>query len=125
MFMIANSLYVQGKSKKATVDDASRLPGPEFIPPVSIVPKIKEYIIKAVDKVIISGYYPDLITSLNTPDIRLKIKNFLEYLTLEYGCPIRGPCAMSYEYYERKEKYNNNGSFLFGTPSQMRRKIEV
>ncbi len=123
--MIANSLYVLEKSKKTTVDDASKLPGPEFILPVSIIPKIKEYIIKAIDKVIISGYYPDLITSLNTPDIRLKMNNFLKYLTLEYGCPIRGPCKMSYEYYERREKYNSNGSFLFGTPSQMRRKMSV
>ncbi len=114
MFMIANSLYVLGKSQKTTVDDASKLLGSEFIPPVSIIPKIKEYIIKAIEKVIISGYYPDLMTSLNTPDIRLKIKNFLKYLTLEYGCPIRGPCKISYEYYKKNE------SFLFGMPSQMR-----
>ena len=125
MFIIANSLYVLGKSKKTTVDDASKLLGSEFIPPVSMISKIKEYIIKAIDKVIISGYYPDLIDYLNTSDIRVKIKSFLKYLTLEYGCPIRGPCKMSYEYYDKNGKYKNNGSFLFGTPSQMRIKRSV
>ena len=123
MFLVLNSLYVLSKSQKNVVDDVSELVCYALLPPPSIIPKFKEYIIiKAMDRVVISGKYPDLSSSLSTPDIGLKISNFLKYLIRRYGCPIRGPCEMSYEFYIKNGGYKDNSPFLFGTPSQKRKK---
>jgi len=55
-----------------------------------------------------------------------QIKAFL-YFCEEFECrkvsvPIRGPCALSIDFYLTGGSYFNNSYFLFGTPSQFRSK---
>jgi hypothetical protein len=72
-------------------------------------------------------YYTELIAQLQTPDQNQQIKAFLLF-ALQFSCyklpypyPIRGPCALSYDFYLNGGSYFRNSYFLFGTPSQFRK----
>lgn len=81
---------------------------------------------EAIDKIFIHRYYQEFIQQvIKIPQIE-KIKAFLEFCR-SFQChkthphpPIRGPCALSYDFYLKGGAYLRNSYFLFGTPSQFR-----
>ncbi len=84
---------------------------------------------KAIAKIMVleraNQYYTELIAQLQTPDENQQIKAFLLF-ALDFSCyklfyPIRGPCALSYDFYLNGGSYFRNSYFLFGTPSQFRK----
>jgi hypothetical protein len=86
----------------------------------------KELFLKAVTKILVSGYYPRLSDELvGTSQESVRIKIFLafcqDFICQKYTSPIRGPCALSYDFYITGGSYLRNAFFLFGTPSQFRR----
>jgi hypothetical protein len=87
-----------------------------------------------VTKLLISGYYQQLTNQLQkcrgsgsgseSEGEKEAIKISLQFIT-EFECrkvsvPIRGPCALSYDFYLEGGSYFRNSLFLFGTPSQFR-----
>jgi hypothetical protein len=85
----------------------------------------KGLLVKAVTKILISGYYPRLSNELaGTSQETVRIKTFLafslDFICQKYIPPIRGPCALSYDFYITGGSYLRNAFFLFGTPSQFR-----
>lgn len=83
------------------------------------------YFFKAITKILASGYYAQLSTELaKTSEDKVRIKILLEFI-LNFMCqkvspPIRGPCALNYDFYMTGGSYLKNALFLFGTPSQFR-----
>lgn len=81
--------------------------------------------LSAIVKILASGYYPRLSAELaKTDQTSIRIKILLDFL-LNFMCrkvspPIRGPCALSYDFYMAGGSYLRNALFLFGTPSQFR-----
>lgn len=86
----------------------------------------KGLFVKAITKILVNGYYPQLSDELaGTSQETIRIKIFLAFC-LDFICqkcipPIRGPCALSYDFYITGGSYLRNAFFLFGTPSQFRR----
>ncbi len=85
----------------------------------------KSLFLEAITKILINGYYPRLSDELagDSQEI-VRIKIFLAFC-LDFICqkcspPIRGPCALSYDFYITGGSYLRNAFFLFGTPSQFR-----
>jgi len=79
-----------------------------------------------VTKLLISKYYQELAIRMQKcrGSESATIKAFLEF-SKEFECckvsvPIRGPCALSYDFYLEGGSYLRNSYFLFGTPSQFR-----
>ncbi len=91
------------------------------------IPRIYSFM-RAIDEVIIKlltcGYYDDFNKVFEKDSIRDRIKIFLD-ISQDFCCYvemplIRGPCALSYDYYLQGGGYLRNHYFLFGTPSQFR-----
>jgi hypothetical protein len=80
---------------------------------------------EAIAKIMANGYYPEINPQLQSPRKNQQIKAFLkfalEFYCYKLNCPIRGPCALSVDFYLRGGSYLLNSHFLFGTPSQFRR----
>jgi hypothetical protein len=79
-----------------------------------------------VTKLLISKCYQELAIRVQKcrGSESATIKAFLEF-SKEFECckvsvPIRGPCALSYDFYLEGGSYLRNSYFLFGTPSQFR-----
>jgi hypothetical protein len=98
----------------------------------------KSLLVKAITKILVSGYYPRLSNELaGTSQETVRLKIFLafcrDFICQKYIPPIRGPCrpcrpcgpcgpcALSYDFYITGGSYLRNAFFLFGTPSQFRR----
>ena len=85
-----------------------------------------QHLIKeAIAKILAHGYYPETTSQWQSPCQNQQIKAFLHF-ALEFSChklyyPIRGPCALSVDFYLTGGSYLLNSYFLFGTPSQFRR----
>jgi hypothetical protein len=82
----------------------------------------------AISKILVNQYYKKVIGHWQRQKVvdnnNELIKAFLEFCT-EFEChitnpPIRGPCALSYDFYLKGGAYVRNSRFLFGTPSQFR-----
>jgi len=93
------------------------------------IPRIYSFM-KAIDEVITKlltcGYYDEFNKIFEKESVKDRIKIFLE-LSQDFYCykeipPIRGPCALAYDYYVSGGGYLRNHYFLFGTPSQFRLK---
>lgn len=91
---------------------------------LSLEPLIEE----AIDKIITSQYYQTVRQqwqkSFDSNSETIGIKSFLEFCS-QFECfkthpPIRGPTALSYDFYITAGAYKRNSYFLFGTPSQFR-----
>lgn len=93
---------------------------------LSLEPLIEE----AINKIIMSQYYQKVRQqwmwqkTFDSDSEPIGIKGFLEFCR-EFECrkthpPIRGPTALSYDFYITGGAYKRNSYFLFGTPSQFR-----
>lgn len=96
---------------------------------VSFCRLIKEAIGKLMVIERAEEYYSELIAQLQTPDHNQQIKAFLLF-ALDFSChklcyPIRGPCALSYDFYLNGGSYFRNSYFLLGTPSQFRKQRAI
>jgi hypothetical protein len=84
---------------------------------------------KTITKLLISQYYHEFAMRLSRckcsgNDETESINAFLLF-SIQFECwkvsmPIRGPCALSYDFYLEGGSYLRNSQFLFGTPSQFR-----
>jgi hypothetical protein len=85
----------------------------------------KDLFRQAITKLLAFTSYPELSAKLahTSRDID-RIIIFLDFCRnftcLRYVRPIRGPCAMNYDFYLSGGSYFRNAFFLFGTPSQFR-----
>lgn len=84
----------------------------------------KQLIKEAIAKIMAHGYYPQSTPQLQNPCQNQQIKAFInfamEFTCYKRCCPIRGPCALSVDFYLNGGSYFLNSYFLFGTPSQFR-----
>lgn len=85
----------------------------------------KDLLNHAITKIQALGSYPELSDKLaQTSGAIDRIIVFLDFcrdFTCHRYCPpIRGPCALSYDFYISGGSYFRNAFFLFGTPSQFR-----
>jgi len=83
---------------------------------------------EAINKIITSQYYQTVKQqwqkAFGGDSKNIGIKGFLEFCS-QFECfktnpPIRGPTALSYDFYITCGAYARNSYFLFGTPSQFR-----
>jgi len=86
----------------------------------------KGLLLKAITKILANGYYA--LLSCKLKQTRREIDRIIIFLDFcqDFTCqkhspPIRGPCALSYDFYITGGSYFRNAFFLFGTPSQFRR----
>jgi hypothetical protein len=82
---------------------------------------------ETITKLLISQYYHELTIRLHKcsgSGEKGSINVFLEFSTAfecqKVSIPIRGPCALSYDFYLEGGSHFRNSHFLFGTPSQFR-----
>ena len=85
---------------------------------------------KAINKILMSQHYKEISDRWQRQQLfdnneHELIKAFLEFC-LEFEChktnpPIRGPCALAYDFYLNGGAHVHNSHFLFGTPSQHRK----
>jgi hypothetical protein len=85
----------------------------------------KHLLLGAINKILISGWYPRFAHELGiSGDETVVIRTFLEFcrhfISQKRCYFIRGPCALSYDFYITGGSYLKNAFFLFGTPSQFR-----
>jgi hypothetical protein len=97
--------------------------------PSSIL-SLEPLIEKAINKIMMSQYYQKVrqqwqkTFDSDSERETICIKGFLEFCS-EFEClktlpTIRGPTALSYDFYITCGAYARNSYFLFGTPSQFR-----
>ncbi len=126
MFKILTIMYTENKSQKEILDYVANMGKEDILSMNVIYLKIfKECAEQAVSKVVISGYYPEIKSTINRLSNRESIiKAFVEFaIKFESTIlcnPIRGPSALSFDYYTRGGGYIKDADFLFGTPSQKR-----
>jgi hypothetical protein len=92
---------------------------------VSGIFAFKHLLLAAINKILTSGYYPQLIHELGksaeeTAIIKIFLTFCRDFTSQKHSCLIRGPCAISYDFYITGGFYLKNAYFLFGTPSQFR-----
>jgi hypothetical protein len=80
--------------------------------------RFRGFVLGCLDKMLAAGVYREAERFFQFPPAR-RIHAFLEFAE-EFVCqkadsPIRGPCALGYDFY-----LESRGHFLFGTPSQHR-----
>jgi hypothetical protein len=95
---------------------------------ISRIYSLKRLIDEAITKLLASGYYSDFERIFQSESKMDRIRAFIN-ISLDFFCykvlpPIRGPCALSYDYYLQGGGYLRNHYFLFGTPSQFRLKSQ-
>ena len=84
----------------------------------------KRLIDETITKLLAGVYYSEFEKHFQKESRMDRINAFLN-ISLNFFCykvlpPIRGPCALSYDYYLQGGGYLRNHYFLFGTPSQFR-----
>lgn len=84
----------------------------------------KEMVLESINKMLASGYYPEMERELSMPSSQERIGRFIK-MAEDFECfkaktSIRGPCGLSYDYYLAGGGCFSNSYFLFGTPSQFR-----
>lgn len=82
--------------------------------------RFKQLIMEAIDKIMAIGFFKELDEAAYND----RPAHFIEYAE-GFECTkiepsIRGPCAISYDFYLQGGGYFRNAHFLFGTPSQFR-----
>jgi len=85
----------------------------------------KDLFCQAITKLLAFTSYPELSaklaqTSRDIDRIIILLDFCRNFTCLRYARPIRGPCAMNYDFYLSGGSYFRNAFFLFGTPSQFR-----
>ena len=80
--------------------------------------RFRTFVHRCIEKMLAAGTYGEAAEAFQVPaEERLKIflafaEGFISHKT---EAPIRGPCALGYDFY-----LSSGGYFLFGTPSQHR-----
>ncbi len=91
---------------------------------VSSIYGFKKLILEVINKLLSSAYYQDAEKLLQQPADNKRIKAFIKFAEAFYcyktSPRIRGPCALSYDFYINGGGWLQNSFFLFGTPSQFR-----
>lgn len=91
----------------------------------------QELIKATITKLLIRQYYRELTIRLykcigrgsgETDSIEVFLEFSKEFQCCKLSMPIRGPCALSYDFYLEGGSYFLNSHFLFGTPSQFRKR---
>lgn len=91
---------------------------------VSRVYGFKKLVLESINKILAVGHCKEAETELQQPSKWERIKRFIEF-AVRFSCLkikpyIRGPCALSYDFYIEGGGYFLNSHFLFGTASQFR-----
>lgn len=126
IFKVLSLVNISDMSQKEVLDEIANMGKNDILSINTIYLKIfSEHAEKAVSKIIISGYYPDIISNFHRIKSQKEIiKEFVEFATdfeTTILCnPIRGPSALGFDYYNRGGGYIKDADFLFGTPSQKR-----
>lgn len=87
----------------------------------------KYFVHDAISKIMATGYYQQLreVVSLKGSE-GVRLIAFIEFAKdfecLKVNPRIRGPCGLNYDFYLNEGGYLYNAPFLFGTPSQFRKK---
>jgi hypothetical protein len=80
--------------------------------------RFRTCILRCIDKMLVAGVYHEAEALFQLPEAQ-RIKVFVgfaeEFICHKTEYPIRGPCALGYDFY-----LTSGGYFLFGTPSQHR-----
>ncbi|MCK4826955.1 hypothetical protein KA005_65080, partial [bacterium] len=106
--------YLSGFDKERVYIDLS----------ASSINAFKDFILEVINKLLSSGYYQDAEKLLQKPSDNKRIRAFIEFSEV-FCCYrinpyIRGPCALSYDFYTKGGGCFWNSYFLFGAPSQFR-----
>ncbi len=110
-------MYIQGKSKKEVLDYLSQLDDENFISiSLPTIWRFTKQADKTIERLIITGYYPELIKAFNIHALR--IRNFLFYLNSKFDGHNKDPCDFSYDFYLKGGGYKKNSAFLWGIPYQ-------
>jgi hypothetical protein len=84
----------------------------------------KKLILEAINKLLSSAYYPEAENRLSHSFVYQRIKAFISFAhafcCYKLSPCIRGPCALSYDFYMQGGGWFQNSFFLFGTASQFR-----
>ncbi len=118
-------VFGEDNSVKELLDYLAGLETAEYIDiSTSTFQGFKAFILACINKMSVVGFYKEAESALQSPFGRQRIKVFLvfaeNFACHKTGQPIRGPCALGYDYYLLNGGHFRNGYFLFGTPSQFR-----
>lgn len=119
-FIIKNLSFVygEGESVKQLLDHlAESKEGHMDLSPSSFY-RFRTFILHCIDKMLAAGTYSEAAELFQMPETG-RTKAFIGFAQGFICCklyhPIRGPCALGYDFY-----LTSGGYFLFGTPSQHR-----
>lgn len=118
-------VYGEDNSVNKLLDYLAGIEAGEYIElSASVFHGFKAFILTCVNKMSAADLYEEARSSLQCPSERQRIKVFLVFAE-NFVCnktdkPIRGPCALGYDFYLSNGGWFRNGHFLFGAPSQFR-----
>jgi hypothetical protein len=126
IFKVLNSIHIEDKS---VMEVQTYLSGFEQVGiyvdlSASSIYRFKRLVLEAINKLLSSAGYPEAEKILQQSSVYHRIKAFILFART-FWCYktrpcIRGPCALSYDYYMRGGGWFRNNYFLFGIPSQFR-----
>jgi hypothetical protein len=128
-FKVLTSIHVEGKSIMEVQTYLSSVStfeqtGIYVDLGASVIYGFKRLILEAIHKLLSSAYYPDAGKMLQQPSDSHRIKAFVgfarAFCCYKVSPCIRGPCALSHDFYIQGGGWLRNSYFLFGTPSQFR-----
>ena len=120
------SHYVDGQSIMEIQDYLSRFneEGIYLDLAASSMNRFKKLMLEVINKLLSSAYYQDVEKLFQKSCNKNRIKVFIKFAEAFYCCKtnprIRGPCALSYDFYLKGGGWLQNSYFLFGTPSQFK-----
>jgi hypothetical protein len=126
IFRVLKSIYVQGQSvmEVQTYLSRSQQTGIYIDLGAASIYGFKKVILEAISKLLSSAYYPDAEKIVHQSRNHQRIKAFVSFAQAfccyKVSPCIRGPCALSYDFYMQGGGWFRNSYFLFGTPSQFR-----
>lgn len=118
-------VYGEDSSVKELLDYLAGVKAGEYVElSPSTFDGFKAFILTCINKMSALGFYKETESVLQSPFGNQRIKAFLVFAE-DFACyktdhPIRGPCALGYDFYLSNGGCFRNGYFLFGTPAQFR-----
>ena len=126
IFKVLKSIYVEDKSIMEVQTYLSNFEKTGIYVDLSAssIYGFKKLVVEAINKLLSSTYYPDAEKLLQQPSDKNRIKALIRFAQA-FRCYkispcIRGPCALSYDFYMQAGGWLRNSYFLFGTPSQFK-----
>jgi len=126
IFKVLKSIYVDDQSIMEIQTYFSRFnkTGIYLDLPASSINRFKKFFLEMINKLLSSAYYRNaeklLQESCNKNLIKAFIKFAEGFCCYKMHPRIRGPCALSYDFYLKGGGWLQNSHFLFGTPSQFK-----